>query len=386
MEAGPPVGKPVQLVLSARDPGRLPEAVETVRHRFESMQGLTDIEDDRPRPGIEWTLTVDRAQAAKFGLDVTSIGNAAQLVTNGLRIGSYRPEDTDEEIDIIVRYPERWRTLDQLDQLRVNTPDGAVPVSNFIERRAEPKVANLRRVDSARVMAVRANTAPGVLADDKVQELRDWLATNPLPSGVRYEFKGEDQEQQAAEAFLMKALFVALFLMAIILVIQFNSFFSTALVLSAVIVSTIGAVLGLLLTNQAFSIVVTGVGIIALAGVVVNDNIVLIDTHDRLRSRVVDPREVILRTGLSRLRPVVLTTVTTVLGLMPMMLSVNIDLFSRELAFGAPITQWWLSLATAIVFGLIFATVLTLVITPCALMMRARVRERMHRKEPEPSI
>lgn len=384
MEAGPPVGKPVQLVLSARDPGKLPQAVETVRQRFQSIRGLTDIEDDRPIPGIEWELKVDRAQAAKFGLDVTAIGNAAQLVTNGLRIGSYRPDGTDEEIDIMVRFPERWRTLDQLDQLRVNTRGDAVPISNFIERKAEPKVANLRRVDSARAMAVRANTAPGVLADDKVRELRNWLATDPLPSGVRYAFKGEDEEQRAAEAFLVRALFVALFLMAIILVIQFNSFFSTALVLSAVIVSTIGAVLGLLLTNQAFSIVVTGTGIIALAGVVVNDNIVLIDTHDRLRKRIVDPREVILRTGLLRLRPVVLTTVTTVLGLMPMMLSINIDLFNREVAFGAPITQWWLSLATAIVFGLVFATVLTLIITPCALMMRVNVRERLHRKASDP--
>ncbi|TDT41353.1 multidrug efflux pump [Halospina denitrificans] len=380
MEAGPPVGKPVQVLLSASDPSRLPAAVETVRQRFQSMQGLTDIEDDRPLPGIEWEMKVDRAQAAKFGVDVTTIGNAAQLVTNGLRLASYRPDDTDEEIDIILRYPERWRTLGQLDQLRVNTPGGAVPISNFIERRAEPKVANLRRVDSARAMAVRANTAPGVLADDKVQELRAWLATDPLPSGVQYEFKGEDEEQRAAEAFLVRALFVALFLMAVILVTQFNSFFSAALVLSAVLVSTIGAVLGLLVTNQAFSIVVTGTGIIALAGVVVNDNIVLIDTHDRLRKRISDPREVILRTGLLRLRPVVLTTITTVLGLMPMMLRMNIDLFNREIAFGAPITQWWLSLATAIVFGLGFATVLTLIITPCALMARVKVRERLHGK------
>ncbi|PLW83849.1 MFS transporter [Kineobactrum sediminis] len=381
LEAGPPVGKPVQLLLSARDPAKLPQAVATVRRQFESMEGLTDIEDDRPLPGIDWELEVDRAQAAKFGLDVTAIGNAAQLVTNGLRIGSYRPDDTDEEIDITVRYPERWRTLDQLDRLRVTTPGGAVPISNFVDRKATPKVANLRRVDSVRAMAVRANTAPGVLANNKVQELRSWLDTDPLPSGVRYEFKGEDEEQRAAEDFLTRALLVSLFLMAVILVTQFNSFFSAALVLSAVIVSTIGAVLGLLLTSQTFSIVVTGTGIIALAGVVVNDNIVLIDTHDRLQKDIADPREVILRTGLLRLRPVVLTTVTTVLGLMPMMLRMNIDLFNREVAFGAPITQWWQSLATAIVFGLGFATVLTLIITPCALMARVKLRDWWRRKK-----
>ncbi|MFE8069824.1 efflux RND transporter permease subunit [Marinobacteraceae bacterium S3BR75-40.1] len=374
LEAGPPVGKPVQLLLSARDPELLPDAVGIVRQRFESMPGLTDIDDDRPLPGIEWELAVDRAQAAKFGVDITAIGNAAQLVTNGLRVGSYRPNDADEEIDIVVRYPENWRTLEQLDQIRIVTPQGAVPISSFIEREARPKVDTLRRVDSRRAMSVRANLKPGVLADDQVRELRAWLATNPLPGGVRAQFKGEDEEQRAAEAFLVEALFIALFLMALILVAQFNSFFSTFLVLSAVVFSTIGAALGLLITGQAFSIVVTGTGIIALAGVVVNDNIVLIDTFDRMREKFPDPREAILRTGLLRLRPVVLTTVTTILGLMPMMLRLNIDLFTREVAFGAPITQWWLSLATAIVYGLAFATVLTLIVTPCALMAREDFR------------
>lgn len=376
LEAGPPVGKPVQLLLSASNPDLLPEAIETVRRRFEQIPGLTDIEDDRPLPGIEWELRVDRAQAAKFGVDITAIGNAAQLVTNGLRVGSYRPDDADEEIDIVVRYPEHWRTLDQLDQIRVVTPQGAVPISSFIQRKARPQVDTLQRVDSRRAMGVRANVRPGVLADDQVQELREWLATTPLPAGVFHEFKGEDEEQQAAEAFLVKAMFVALFLMALILVTQFNSFFSAFLVLSAVMVSSIGAALGLLITNQAFSIVVTGTGVIALAGVVVNDNIVLIDTFDRMRQEFSNPREAILRTGLLRMRPVVLTSVTTILGLMPMMLRLNIDLFNREIAFGAPITQWWLSLATAIVFGLAFATVLTLIVTPCALMARENFRDR----------
>ena len=174
---------------------------------------------------------------------------------------------------------------------------------------------------------------------------------------------------------MLKAFFVALFLMAIILVTQFNNFYQALLILSAVIVSTVGAFLGLLVTGQAFGIVVAGIGMIALAGVVVNDNIVLIDTYNQLRQTCQTPMEAILRTGVLRLRPVILTTVTTVLGLMPMFLKTNIDLVTREVAVGAPITQWWFSMATVIIFGLSFATILTLIITPCALMLQVNFKQ-----------
>ena len=186
------------------------------------------------------------------------------------------------------------------------------------------------------------------------------------------EFRGEDEEQKAAQSFLMKAFAVALFLMAIILVTQFNSFYSALLILTAVVMSTIGVMLGLLIVGQPFGIVMSGIGVIALAGIVVNNNIVLIDTFDRLR-KTLAPRDAILLTGAQRLRPVLLTTVTTVLGLMPMVLQVNIDFVTREIAVGAPSTQWWVQLSTAIVAGLSFATVLTLLITPSALMLRENV-------------
>ena len=169
-------------------------------------------------------------------------------------------------------------------------------------------------------------------------------------------FKGEDQEQKEAQAFLMKAFAVALFMMAIILVTQFNSFYSAFLILTAVIMSTCGVMIGLLVTDQPFGIVMSGIGVIALAGIVVNNNIVLIDTFDRLKEEASSVTEAILLTGAQRLRPVLLTTITTVLGLMPMVLAVNIDFVSREVQVGAPSTQWWRQLSTAIVFGLTFAT------------------------------
>ena len=369
-QAGPPTGKPVQIQLTARNPKDLPKAAAIVRERFEQMTDLINIEDDREIPGIEWRLSVDRAQAAKFGADVALIGNYVQLVTRGLKITDFRPDDSDEEIDVVVRYPENFRKLDQFLRIRIPTMGGMVPIENFVSWEPKPKVGTIRRVDAERVMTIKSEVLPGVLPDHKVQELREWLATKPLPSGVEARFKGEDEEQNKAKAFLAKAFGVALFIMAIILVTQFNSFYSAFLILSAVIMSTIGVMMGLLITGNPFGIVMTGVGVIALAGIVVNNNIVLIDTFDRIKLTTDDVMDAILRTGAQRLRPVLLTTVTTILGLMPMVMQVNIDFVTRAVSVGAPSTQWWVSLATAIVYGLGFATVLTLVVTPCALMFR----------------
>ncbi|MBO6783311.1 MAG: efflux RND transporter permease subunit [Alphaproteobacteria bacterium] len=371
-EAGPPVGKPVQVQLSSRHPELLEAEVAKVRAFVNTLPGLKDIEDSRPIPGIEWEIAVDRAEAAKFGADVSMIGNAVKFVTNGMKVTDYRPNDSDDEIDIVARYPEGDRTIDQLDEIRLQTSEGMVPISNFVDRAAQPRTGQLKRVDSERVMTVRADVQPGVLADDMVTQIRAWLETAGIDPRVDVEFRGEDEEQKAAQSFLMKAFAVALFLMAIILVTQFNSFYSALLILTAVVMSTIGVMLGLLVVGQPFGIVMSGIGVIALAGIVVNNNIVLIDTYDRLRKHLA-PRDAILLTGAQRLRPVLLTTVTTVLGLMPMVLQVNIDFVSREIAVGAPSTQWWVQLSTAIVAGLSFATVLTLLITPSALMLRENV-------------
>ena len=374
--AGPPVGKPVALQLTSRDPALLEAETARVAALFRSLSGLKDIEDGRPIPGIEWEIGVDRIQAAKFGLDVAAIGQFVQLVTRGLKISDYRPDDSDEEIELVIRYPERYRTIDELDRIRIPTAQGSVPIGNFVERRARPRTGTLRRKNAMREMTVRADVLPGVLADDKVREIEKWIATEGLDHRVEWTFRGEDEEQQQAREFLTRAFGIALFVMALILVTQFNRFYSALLILSAVVLSTVGVLIGLLVTRQPFGIVMSGIGVIALAGIVVNNNIVLIDTFDRLRRTVADPLQAILRTGAQRLRPVLLTTVTTICGLMPMVMQVNIDLFSREITSGAPSTQWWTQLATAVAFGLAFATLLTLVVTPCALMVRENVRAR----------
>jgi len=381
-ESGPPTGKDIQLQISSRYPDAIEGTVIKVRQGLNDVGGFLNIEDSRPIPGIDWEITTDRAQAAKFGASVDLIGRAVQLVSTGIKLAGYRPDDSDVELDVRARYPKKYRTIEQLDNIRVATPSGQVPLSNFVTRLAQPRTGKLNRTDGKRVMTVKADVAEGVLVDDKVKEMTTWLKAAGIDPRVRFEFKGENEEQQKAEAFLVKAFAVALFIMAVILVTQFNSFYSAFLILSAVIMSTIGVFIGLMLTEQPFGIVMNGIGVIALAGIVVNNNIVLIDTFDFLSTTELDSRAAILKTGAQRLRPVLLTTITTILGLMPMVLAVNIDFIARDVTVGAPAMQWWGQLATSITFGLGFATLLTLVVTPASLMLRANVRDwRLRRKE-----
>ncbi len=374
-ESGPPVGKPVQVQVSSRFPELLPPVVERIRGELDRIGGFVDVNDSRPIPGIEWKLLVDRAEASRFGTDITTVGGMVQLITNGVRVGSYRPNDTDDEVEIRVRYPVGDRSIEQLDRLRIPTERGAVPISNFVTRLARPKVGTIKRSDGQRVITVEADVEEGILPDDKVRQIREWLSQAEFDPSINFTFKGEDQEQRESEEFLLKAFGTALFVMAIILVTQFNSFYQALLILSAVFFSTIGVLLGLLITNQPFGIVMSGVGVIALAGIVVNNNIVLIDTYNRQRKKGQGPFESVLRTGALRLRPVLLTTVTTILGLLPMVLGVNIDFIGREITVGGPSTQWWTQLATAIAGGLAFATLLTLVMTPCLLLLGERRKQ-----------
>ncbi len=375
-EGGPPVGKPIHIQIGARDPELIPPVVDRVRRHVDSMAGVRNVEDTRPLPGIQWELEIDRVQAAKFGADVTAVGNVLKLVTNGLKVTEYRPSDSDEEIDISIRYPTEFRTLEQLDRIRVQTQQGLVPIANFVERSAMPKTGQIQRVDQRRIITVKADVEPGVLADAKMAEIREWLASQSIDRRIDIRFKGEDEEQKKAADFLSKAFAGAIFLIFLILLAQFNSFYNTALILSAVVMSTFGVLIGLLVAGQPFGIVMSGIGVVALAGIVVANNIVLIDTYDQVR-KVHAPREAILITGAERLRPVLLTALNNVLGLLPLMFGINIDMIGRAVTINAPSSQWWIQLSQAIVYGLGFATVLTLILTPCALMLRENASARI---------
>jgi multidrug efflux pump len=372
--AGPATGKPIQVQLSAPDPAALTPAAKMVAAVLAKHSDIRDLDDGQPLPGIDWKMTVDNAEAAKYGAGVNTVGSAVQLVTNGLKATEYRPVDSDKAVDILVRFPPERRSLDQIDDLRVQTQAGHVPIGNFVTRFPVQRVGYINRVNANRVMTVSANVAEGVQTAKIQEEIARELAQTDLGPGVGFKLKGEDEERAKAGAFLMKAFGTAIFLIFAILLAQFNRLTSVALVLSAVVMSTFGVLLGLMLMGQSFGVVMTGIGIIANAGVIVNNNIVLIDTYDRLRREGAAAYDAILETCRERARPVVLTAVTAILGVLPIAFGVNVEFLSREVTVGAPATQWWINLSTAIVFGLGFATVLTLVVTPAALMAIENLR------------
>ncbi len=377
-EGGPPVGKPIQLEFASRNGDILEPAVKWVREWVENnVDGLRDLADTRSQPGLEWKLDVDRSRAATFGANVTTVGTVVQMVTGGLKIAEYRPFDAEKEVDIRVRFPDEYRGLSMLEALRIPTPQGAVPLSSFVTQTTVPNVDTIQRVDGIRVEYLRANVAPGVLADEKVREIQAWLDTQTIDPSLRIQFRGANEEQEDAMAFVGLAFLLSLLLMFVLLVTQFNSFYQATLILFAVVMSTAGVLIGLLITGSPFSAILTGVAIVALAGIVVNNNIVLIDTFNGLRRERPDLDDItlIVRTGAQRLRPVLLTTVTTVFGLLPIANHLSIDLIARDVTFGGRTAQFWVPLAQSIVAGLTFATLLTLVATPAMLAIPQRLRE-----------
>ncbi len=370
-QAGPPTGKAIQVQLSADDPSSLNDVASRVAHEIAGVDGVIDVSDGLPSPGIDWELRVDRSKAAQYGIGPSSVGTVVQLVTTGLKLTDYRPAGADDAVDIRLRLPEDRRTLSTLDELRVETAQGSVPISNFVDRVAARKVGTLTRLDLQRTITVQANIREGMQADNVRQEVEAKVKSLDL-GNVTYKMAGEDQEQKDAASFLSKAFGAAMFLIFIVLLAQFNKFTSVGLVLSAVIMSTIGVFLGLWIMDKPFGVVMSGIGVIALAGVVVNNNIVLIDTYDLLRKQGVDKYDAIIQTCRERARPVVLTAVTAILGVLPIAFGINLELLGHETTIGAPSTQWWIILSNAIVFGLAFSTILTLVITPSMLMIVGR--------------
>lgn len=426
LSGGPAASKPVHLRLTGTDFGDLDRAVEAVLARMQATPGLIDLEDTRPLPGIEWEIRVDTAEAVRFGADVTTVGGMVQLVTRGILLDTMRVESSAEEIDIRVRLPEGDRLLATLDTLRVQTRQGLVPLSNFITRRPMPVRGQIDRYNEQRNFDVKAAVADDLVSiqdaegaelrvlpraavtardhaegstghaaaialraeildagqrivpitpSERIERLTRWLeAEAPLPPGIGWEWTGEQQDQQESQNFLVGAFGAALGLMFIILLAQFNSFYNSLLVLLAVILSTAGVLIGMLVLDQTFSIIMTGTGIVALAGIVVNNNIVLIDTYQDY-ARYMPRIEAIIRTAEDRIRPVMLTTITTMAGLAPMMLGISIDFVNGGYTVDAPAAIWWKQLATAVVFGLGVATILTLVLTPALLALRIWVED-----------
>ncbi|MEM9425748.1 MAG: efflux RND transporter permease subunit [Pseudomonadota bacterium] len=404
---GPASAKPVHLRLKTDDWETLLEATAYARAQFDATPGLIDIEDNLPLPGIDWQIDVDVEKAGRYGADVATVGGMVQLVTRGVLLDTMRVETSDEEIDIRVRLPEGDRVLSTLDTLKVRTNEGLIPLSNFITRQPVAQLAQINRIDQTRFFDVKAGVTNGLVKlvndsgetvdlvpaaqaesgplaerivdeglsvvpinpNERIEVLTQWIETaDPFP-GVEWEWTGDTEDQAESAAFLQVGFSAALGLMFIILLAQFNSVYNAVLVLMAVVLSTTGVLIGMLVMEQPFSIIMTGTGIVALAGIVVNNNIVLIDTYQEY-SRYMPRIEAIIRTAEARIRPVLLTTITTMAGLAPMMYGLSLDFFAGGYTVDSPTALWWKQLATAVVFGLGIATMLTLVFTPSMLALR----------------
>jgi len=380
-ESGPPVGKDVQIEISSPSYNAMFEAAKQAREFIDTSQitvngqsvnTYMDAEDSLPLPGIEWTMEVDRALAGRYGLSVAQAGGVLQFVTDGLLVGKYRPDDAEEEIDIRVRYPEDKRDIFALDNIRVQTPSGSVPISNFIQRVPKIQVDRISRRDGRRILEIKANgnsTIAGheVSQDVAITAAKEWLESGTLGEDVTWIMRGADEETAAAAIFLIGAMSAAMFMIALILLLEFNSIYHSVLTLSAVVLSVFGVLLGIAITGQYFSMIMTGVGIVALAGIVVNNNIVLIDTYQQLRQTGLSVENAVIRTAAQRVRPVLLTTITTILGLLPMVFELNFNFARGTISQGSTSSDWWVLLSSAVVYGLAFSTVLTLILTPVLL-------------------
>ncbi|ACG78338.1 AcrB/AcrD/AcrF family protein [Phenylobacterium zucineum HLK1] len=368
---GPPIGKDIQVQLQSHDPAALNAAANLVKAKLAADPQLMELEDNRTSPGIEWNLTVDREAAGRYGVDVLSVGQTIQFLTGGVLMGRFRPDDAEDELDIRVRFPADARNVAAFNELKITTPQGPVPASYFIKRVPAQQVTQIQRRDGQRIVIVQANAVEGVAANQKITELRPWLDKAPIDSSVRWKFIGADEEGQEAAQFFMAAMAATLFMMFVILLWQFNSFYGVLVTLSAVILSTVGVLLGvqvnLLGTFDYISIIMTGTGVVALFGVVVGHNIVLVDTFYHLRHEGHSPDEAAVRAAAQRFRPVLLTTTVTVVGLLPLMFQIHPNFRTGHIEHQAPGSEWWVQLSASVVWGLSFATLLTLVLTPVML-------------------
>ncbi|HSV02651.1 MAG TPA: efflux RND transporter permease subunit [Phenylobacterium sp.] len=380
---GPPTGKAIQVQLQSHDPAALDRAANAVMAKFNSDPQLIEAEDTRTSPGIQWNLEVDREAAGRYGVDVLSVGQAIQFMTGGVLVGRYRPDDVQDELDIRVRFPASARTAAGFDQLKITTPLGPVPASYFIKRVPAQQVTQIQRREGERLVIIQANTAKGVAANQKINQLRPWLEKTLSDPAIRWKFTGADEEGKKAQAFFATAMLVSLFMMGVILLWQFNSFYGVLVTLSAVALSTVGVLLGVQVnlahTFDYLSVIMIGTGIVSLAGVVVGHNIVLVDTFYQLRRQGHPADEAAVRAAAQRFRPVMLTTLVTVAGLLPLMFQLHPDFAAGRIESHAPGSAIWVHLSGSVVWGLSFSTLLTLVLTPVLLAAPKISAQRTHR-------
>lgn len=373
---GPQSGPPVNIEIVGSDPLVLKQLADRMLDIlraapvYSKLVGLeSDLDDARP----ELYVRVDRERAGMYDLSTGEVGNAIRGAINGVEAAKFRTGN--DEYDIIVRLAPQWREdLASLRELTVMADGTQIPLSTVAEWEVRDGLGSINRKDMDRLATVSADARAGLNTNAVLAEVQATLqpfADTELPPGYTLRYTGQQEDQAEAQAFLLMAFGLALMLIAFILISQFNSVIKPMIILSSVVMSTVGVFLGLMVFRMPFVIIMTGVGVISLAGIVVNNAIVLLDYIDVLRRRDgLSTYDALIRGGLTRFRPVVLTALTTALGLIPLAVGLNFDfigLFTRlnpELYWGGEQAAWWGPMAVAVIVGILFATFLTLVMVP----------------------
>lgn len=362
-EMGPPKGDAVSIEISGRDVDVMGNIAAQIKDMIRSIPGLVDLKDDYVKSKPEIRIDVDREKAALLGLNTSGVASAVRGAIYGLEVAKYR--EGDDEYDIKVRLPEdKRKSIDNIKNLMIGTPAGNyVPISSLGEVNLSAGFGTITRIDFKRVVNVTAN-AEGRSSIEVMKDVQEAIKDFKLPPGYSINFTGETEEQEEASAFLMKAFTIAIFLILMVLLIEFNSVSQTLIILGTVLLSLGGVFWGLLITGTNFGIIMTGIGVISLAGVVVNNGIILIDYTNKLRSEGYGMREAVVHAGAVRFRPVMLTAWTAILGMIPMATGLGISVTTLSISTGAEMSQWWGPMANAVIFGLAFATMLTLIVVP----------------------
>ena len=377
-EEGPPTGPPVNIEITGKDIRVLGELAHKVRKTIKDMPGLVDLKDNFVKSKPEIMVNVDKEKTALMGLDTYTVAYTVKSAVGGTKVGVYR--EGKDEYDIIARLPEKdRRSMESVRRITVSGPGGEpIPLTTLARVRLSSGLGAINRLDQKRVVVVSADVS-GVNANAMIGRIDQRLRKMDWPRGYSYKFTGEQKEQKKSSEFLSKAFIAALFIIFLVLVTQFNSAITPFIILTSVALSLIGVFLGLLITRTAFGVIMTGVGVISLAGVVVNNAIVLIDYFNQLKDRGMDATQALIKAGLVRFRPVMLTAITTILGLLPMATAVSFDFTNFKWDIGGESAQWWGSMAIAVIFGLAVATMLTLVVVPVLCSLAERLTNRKKR-------
>lgn len=365
-QEGPPTGAAVTLRIIGEDFDRLEALSHEIFELIKTTPGLVNLRSDLEATRPELVFRVDRQEAKLAGVDTATIGRFLQMAVFGREVGKYR--EYNDEYDITLRLPSEQRQ-DIRDLFRLHVPNffgQPVPLRSLGSFEYRGGFGTIHRINQKRAVTLTGDAGEGELGPEVLKRVKARLDENSfvMPDGYQLRFAGEDEEREKAVAFLSKAFVIAVLLILMILVTQFNSFGIPFIILTTVILSLVGVLGGLIICQMPFGIIMTGIGVISLAGVVVNNAIVLLDYTRQLQRRGLALLDAAVEAGATRFRPVLLTATTTILGLVPMATGFSFNFRTFEFATRSESTQWWEGMAIAVIFGLAFATLLTLVVVP----------------------